>query len=116
MLDKQNRLKKNRQFNFIYRKGQAKHTKFLSLVFAPSKLTDIKVGFSVSKKIGKSVVRSKVKRRLRAIVREMLPSLEKNYNYIFIAKEGIEVVDFDNLKNEVKAVLKKASLINEKNS
>lgn len=114
MLDKQNRLKKNRQFNFIYRNGQAKHTRFLSLVFSSSKLEDVKVGFSVSKKIGKSVVRNKVKRRLRAIVRSLLPCFSSHYNYIFIAKEGIDSLTFDEIKNEVILAMKKASLFNEK--
>lgn len=34
---------------------------------------DIRVGFTVTKKIGNAVVRNRMKRRLRALAREILP-------------------------------------------
>lgn len=116
MLKKEHRLRKNKQFNYVYKHGQAKHSKYLSLVFVTSKLTETKIGFSVSKKIGKSVVRSKVKRRLSEIVKPLLPIVCTKYNCIFIAKEGIANLTFDELKKEVMYVLKKANLINEKDN
>ena len=115
MLSRKHRLKKNTQFNYIYKKGQAKHSRHLSVVFVSSKISEIKVGISVSKKVGKSVVRSKVKRRLSEIVRLLLPNLKQNTNYIFITKEGIADLSYADLKKEVVYVLKKASLLNENN-
>lgn len=61
MLKKENRLTKNRHFQYIYRRGTSTQTRYLTMLHYKTSFKDIKVGFSVSKKIGKSVVRSKVK-------------------------------------------------------
>ena len=65
MLKKENRLKKNKHFNYIYKKGNTEFEKHINLCFLKTKFKPFKVGFSVSNKIGKSNVRNKVKRRLR---------------------------------------------------
>ena len=45
----------------------------------------VHVGFSVSKKLGNSVVRNRVKRRLRESFGPMIPCVKDGYNLIFIA-------------------------------
>lgn len=77
MIKNENRLKKNKHFKFIYKHGETKTHKFLSLTFVKTKISPFKVGFSVSKKVGKSVVRNKVKRRLR----ECFCLLQKKYKH-----------------------------------
>lgn len=114
MLKKENRLQKNKQFNYIYKHGEAKHSQYLSLVYTKTKNT-FKVGFSVSKKVGKSVVRNKVKRRLRECFKLYISSLDKHFNYVFIAKPTIVELDFEKLKKEVHYVLKKANKLNDNN-
>ena len=57
------RLQKNRAFQYVYRKGHSVAGRNLVLLHAPGR--ELKVGFSVSKKVGKAVTRNKVKRRLR---------------------------------------------------
>ena len=100
------RLKKKRQFAYIYKKGTRKSTRYLSLFIIPSKFSSYKIGYSVSKKIGKANVRNKVKRRLKEIVR--LSTFPKEYfNYVLMAKEGIENLTFVELKNQVKEIFSK---------
>lgn len=113
MIKKEHRLTKNRFFQFIYRKGESRQTKYLILVFIKTKYKPFKVGFSVSKKIGKSVVRSKVKRRLRESFNLIQNKINPNYNYVFIAKKGIDTIDFLSIKKELELCLKKANLLNE---
>lgn len=110
MLAKQNRLKKKKEFNYIYKKGEVSYSKFLALYVAKTKLNEIKVGFSVSNKVGNSVVRHKVKRRLSEAVRERLDELPTN-NYIFVAKMGFESLSFDEIKQNVDYILKKAKVV-----
>lgn len=112
MIPKLNRLKKNKQFSYIYKHGQTKHTSILSLSFVKTKFKPFKVGFTVSKKIGKSVVRSKVKRRLREAFRTFINDVNPNYNYIFIARTGIENANFEEIKSAMKCVLQKSGLLN----
>lgn len=113
MIKKKHRLAKNRHFQYVYKRGRAGHSRFLTLVYVRTKTRPFKVGFSVSKKIGKSVVRNKVKRRLRASFNLLQQKFSLNFNYIFIAKKGIEGIGFNEIKNEMEKLLKKAGLFNE---
>ena len=102
---KPHRLRKNRHFQFIYRKGATIHSKFITLVYAKTKIQPFKVGFSVSKKVGKSVIRSKVKRFLKSsfvLIGEKLPH---DYNYIFVAKSGIENLSFHQVQSEILSLI-----------
>lgn len=115
MLKRENRLKKNRHFIYIYRHGETKSLGKIALTFAKTKVRPFKIGFSVSKKIGKSVVRNKVKRRMRSACANLMKNklFNKSYNYIFIAREGIELMTMNEIENNMMSLLKKAGVINE---
>lgn len=110
----ENRLKKRKHFNYIYKNGESKFSSLLQMVFIKNKFKPYKIGFSVNKKIGKSVVRNKVKRRLREGVSFFSKNINQNYNYIFVAKKGIEEKNFEEIKEEIKKLLIKANLYDEK--
>lgn len=110
MLAKANRLKKKKEFNFIYRKGEVFYSKFLALYVSKTKLKVSKIGFSVSNKVGNSVIRHKVRRRLSEVVRLLIKQLPTN-NYIFVAKAGCENLSFDEIKQNVDYILKKAKIV-----
>ena len=110
MLKKEFRLKKKKEFNFIYKRGEVFYSKFLALYIAKTKLSNSKVGFVVGHKVGNSVIRHKVKRRLSEIVKNYVLSLPVN-NYIFVAKSGCEQLDFESLQQNIEYILKKANLV-----
>jgi ribonuclease P protein component len=107
------RLKKNSQFEFTYKRGKSLACRDLVLVYARTNSGTLKAGFSVSKKIGKSVVRNKVKRRLREAFNKHIPNLKQNYNYVFIARKTIAEADFKSMEDSVNYLLKKAALFKE---
>ena len=110
MINKQNRLTKNRHFKFIYKHGETKYEQLLGLVFAKTKKAPIRVGFSVSKKIGKSVVRNKIKRRLSGAFMQIKQNIASTHNLIFVAKIGIENATFLQIKQQMIDILKRAKL------
>lgn len=100
------RLRKKKQFGYVYKKGVKKSTHFLTLFTLQSKYKNFKIGYSVSKKIGKATVRNKTKRRMKEIIR--LNKLPKDYNtYVLMAREGIEKLTFTELENQIKEIFNK---------
>lgn len=108
----ENRLRKNKQFEYVYKKGERFYSKNISLFFTKSKFQTVKVGFSVSKKIGKSVVRSKIKRRMKECVRLLISNIKSHHNLVFVARTGIENLNYEQIKKEICFLLEKAELIN----
>ncbi|MEE4117719.1 MAG: ribonuclease P protein component [Paracoccaceae bacterium] len=51
-----------------------------------------RVGFTCSKKVGNAVTRNRAKRRLRAVVREVLPDAARpGWDYVLIGRPGATV-------------------------
>ena len=98
-------LKKNSQFSYIYKRGERVNTQYFTLFVVKSRFDDYKIGFSVNKKIGKAHTRNKLKRRLREITKRL--PIKKFKNYVLMAKEGSEQLDFNTLQNEVKRLFEK---------
>ncbi|MCF2513912.1 ribonuclease P protein component [Sphingomonas sp. G124] len=70
----------------------------------------IRVGFTVTKKIGNAVVRNRMKRRFRALAREILP--EKGIagaDHVLIGRAGGIERDYASLATELKRALKKVA-------
>lgn len=105
------RLQKNRQFDYVYRKGTSTVCKNIVMITAKNNSGNLKVGFSVSKKIGKSVVRNRVKRLMRENFRLLIPTVNHAYNYVFVARAGITESDFAGVKRDLLYLLKKANLL-----
>lgn len=111
MLSSPNRLKKRKEFAYMYRNGKTVASKYFVMCILPTKLAEPKIGFVVSKKLGKAHTRNLIKRRLRAIVRELLPKLDHKNNYIITAKEEAVALDFWSLKEQVIYIFTKNGLL-----
>ena len=69
----------------------------------------MRVGFTVTKKIGGAVVRNRMKRRLRALTRELLPAGGvAGADHVLIGREGGIERDFGRLRDEFARALEKA--------
>lgn len=112
-MKKENRLKKRKEFAYIFRKGESVSSKYLVLTFVKSKLKLFKVGFSCGKKVGIAVVRNKVKRRIKECAYFYRDNFKQGYNYIFVAKQNASTASFEELKQSVEYLLKKANLFQE---
>jgi ribonuclease P protein component len=69
----------------------------------------MRVGFTVTKKVGGAVIRNRLKRRLRALAREHLPELGvTGADHVLIGRSGGIERDYSLLRDELLRALKKA--------
>lgn len=68
----------------------------------------IRLGFTVTKQVGNAVIRNRVKRRLRAAAREVMPVHAKPYHdYVMIGRQGTITRPFADLVGDIKYTLKR---------
>ena len=70
----------------------------------------IRAGFIITKKIGNAVKRNRVKRRLRALARNILVKNAKSgYDYVFIGRKNTINYRSDMLRSDLISMLKKTN-------
>lgn len=82
------RLKKRSAFVYVYRKGEKTSARDLLLLSAKSK-EGLKIGLSVSKKVGNAVVRNRVKRLLREAILPLQERIDAGYMYVIVAHPSL---------------------------
>jgi len=110
-MEKQYRLRKNYQFNYVYKNGRAVSDRNLVIVFCQNKNNRPKIGFSISKKFGKAVRRNKARRRLKEIVNKRYGMLDKKYNYIFLPRINEQPATFAQFEKSVDFLIEKINKI-----
>lgn len=108
---KLNTLKKNKEFGYVYRKGIRIKQKNFALIYVKSKYGGLRAGFSVSKKVGNSVVRNKCRRRLKEALRTYLPEINGNYSVVFSAYDTLGAADFASIKDQILKALTAANIL-----
>lgn len=116
------KVRKNNEFRLIYRRGKSLANDLLVLyIFKNRKNKDKeylsynKIGISVSKKVGNSVVRSRSKRLILESYRLNEIDLKKGYDFVFVARTRIKDKNFHDVEKSMLNLYKKAGLLNEEN-
>lgn len=91
------RLKLRSDFRSVYARGRSCATDLIVMYALPNHIDATRIGFSVSRKVGKAVVRNRVKRQLREATRDLLPSLSAGFDVIVIARASSPKADFARL-------------------
>jgi ribonuclease P protein component len=104
-------LRRNKEFRYVYKRGRSVSDKNLMLIYVITKTPHLKVGFSVSKKLGNSVQRNRLKRRLKEAFFSTLGSLSQNCLLVFIPKESAREAAYGDLVLSVGGLLTKAGLM-----
>lgn len=118
------KLKKNIEFRIVYRRGKSFANDLLVLyVLKNNKNKDKdnslynKVGISVSKKVGNSVVRSRSKRLILENYRLKQENInKKGYDFVFVARTKIKDKSYNDVAKAMDNLFNKAGLYNEKNN
>jgi len=103
-------LKKKYQFKLVYNKGKSYANKNLVLYILPNGKDTNNLGLSVSKKVGKSVVRSRVSRLIRESYRLNEGKIKKGYDIVVIARVSSAASTYHEIEKSLKYLLKKLDI------
>ena len=89
-------LKKNHQFLFVYKNGKSRANKYLVMYVKENGLGINRIGISVSKKVGNSVIRHRITRLIRESYRLHENIFNSGLDIVVIARNNASSVsDFE---------------------
>ena len=83
-------LKSNMNFQNVYKNGRSYANKYLVMYVLENRTDNLRVGISVSKKVGNSIVRHRLTRLIRESVRLNSDKVLKGYDLVIIARVNLK--------------------------
>ena len=101
-------------FKRTFREGNRSTTSCLVLYFLDREDgAGVRIGFSVSKKVGNAVTRNRVKRRLKSLCSGVAQKIPPGYNLVFVARDVAAQCSYSGLAEAIKILVGKAGLLEE---
>ena len=92
-------LKKNRDFQIVYREGKSCANRYRVMYVRENGLSENRLGVSVSKKVGNSVVRHRVTRLVRESYRLQEDMFNSGLDMVVIAKVSAKGRSFEEIRS-----------------
>lgn len=110
-MDKKYRLRNNFHFKKVYNRGKSYGNRLVVMYANKNGMNYNRVGFSVTKKIGNSVVRNKVRRRMKESYRLNCNKIKDGYDLIFLPKVAANKADYREIESAMLHLLKISHLL-----
>ena len=104
------RLKKNYQYNYVYKHAEKVSDRFFIVLYCESKVKQSKIGFSVSKKYGCAVVRNKLRRQMKSAAMQFASKMVPYYNVVIVPRR-MPPYNFCDVQNSLTNLFEKAGLV-----
>ncbi len=93
-MKRRHRLSRSRDFDAVYRHGRSVSTRYLVLHSFPRSPTDhanatARLGLAISRKVGGAVVRNRLKRRLHAVLGDLVENVPRGHDYVLVVRPGL---------------------------
>lgn len=103
-------IKKHSEYQYIYKNGISCATGLLVMYLIKNQGETNRLGISVSKKVGNSVVRHTFARRMREIFRLNKDITMQGYDIIIVARNQAGKVSYDQLNRDYIKLLKRHNI------
>ena len=92
-------LKKNQDFKNVYQNGKSYANKYLVMYVLENPLQKNRIGISVSKKVGNSVIRHRITRLIRESYRLHEDVFNSGLDMVVIARTGARYVGYQEIES-----------------
>lgn len=97
-------IKSNNDFRKVYNKGKSIGNKYLVMYILENHIDSNRIGISVSKKVGNSIVRHNRTRLLREIFR--LNEIKKSYDIVLVVRMNAKDIDYKTMEKSYLHLIK----------
>ena len=104
-------LRKNSDFSKVYRQGRSKANYTVVLYVKENDSEQNRLGISVSKKVGNSVVRHRVKRLIKEAYRLNEDAFVCGYDLVFIARVSSKDKNFKDIEKSILHIARKMDIL-----
>ncbi|MDL2302027.1 ribonuclease P protein component [Lachnospiraceae bacterium OttesenSCG-928-D06] len=104
-------LRKNHQFQFVYKNGRSYANKYMVMYVKENGLGRNRIGISVSKKVGNSVVRHRVKRLIHESYRLHENIFNSGLDIVIIARGKVSDADYYEIEGALLHIAKLHKII-----
>ena len=106
-------LKNYRQFQSVYKNGKSYANKYLVMYIRENGTDRNRIGISVSKKVGNSVVRHRVTRLVRESYRLQEAMFDSGLDIVVVARQGAASVDYFEIEEALLSLGRRHCLLHE---
>lgn len=103
-------LKTTNDFSVVYQNGQSTADRQLVLYWKSNNSLQNRIGISISKKVGNSVERHRLKRLIKECYRLEESNVKKGYDFIFVVRKGAYGKDYKEINESVQKLCKRANV------
>ena len=100
-----NRIKASDDFALTIKKGKAQRDQSYVIHYRTNELNYVRVGISVSSKLGNAVIRNHIKRQVRSICDEVINYNNHSLDIVIVIKQGFLNRSFDDNKSSLAKLL-----------
>ncbi|MDE6209070.1 MAG: ribonuclease P protein component [Lachnospiraceae bacterium] len=104
---------KNNEFQYVYKNGKSYANKYLIMYVTKNEAGKSKLGISVSKKVGNSIVRHRFARLVREVYRLNKDMFNSSLNIVVIARAGAKDKNYKEIKSAFLHLLKMHGVLTE---
>lgn len=104
-------LKNRNEFNFVYNKRTSLANKYLIMYIAENTLSINRIGISVSKKVGNSVIRHRINRLVKESFRLNVNKIVNGYDIVVVAREEAKDKNYDKIESAFMHLIKLHKLL-----
>ncbi|MDE0469441.1 MAG: ribonuclease P protein component [Candidatus Poribacteria bacterium] len=106
------KLKKRWEFQRAYQKGSKYWNRYFVIYVFHTRFDNLRLGITVSKKVGKSVQRNRVKRLIRESFRQLRPRIKVAYDIVVVGRTEACRLTCQEARKGLSSLLRKASILN----